>query len=113
MFRVSGGTSSSSRVDRTDTVGEVGEAWTAGPGHFHGYYRKPAANRDSFRGRWFRTGDLVRREADGGLYLVGRIKDMIKRSGENISAAEVEACLCQLPGVVLAAVVAAPLPLHH
>ena len=88
--------------------GEAGEAWTAGPGHFHGYYRKPGANRDSFRGRWFRTGDLVRREADGGLYLVGRIKDMIKRSGENVSAAEVEACLCELPGVVLAAVVAAP-----
>ncbi|MFP6741104.1 MAG: class I adenylate-forming enzyme family protein [Alphaproteobacteria bacterium] len=85
--------------------GEVGELWTAGPGHFHGYYRKTAANRDGFVGRWFRTGNLMRREPSGGYFLVGRIKDMIKRSGENISAAEVEDCLCMLPGIVLAAVV--------
>ncbi len=90
--------------------GEVGEAWTAGPGHMHGYYRKTAANRESFRGRWFRTGDLMRRDADGGYYLVGRMKDMIKRSGENISAAEVEDCLCKLDGVAMAAVVPVPDP---
>ena len=88
--------------------GEVGEAWTAGPGHMQGYYRKTAANRESFRGRWFRTGDLLRRGDDGGYTLVGRLKDMIKRSGENISAAEVEDCLCKLPGIVAAAVVAVP-----
>ena len=88
--------------------GEVGELWTAGPGHLHGYYRKTQANRDNFRGRWFRTGDLMRRDKDGGYYLVGRIKDMIKRSGENVSAAEVEDCLCKLPGIVMAAVVAVP-----
>ena len=88
--------------------GEVGELWTAGPGHLHGYYRKTQANRDNFRGRWFRTGDLMRRDKDGGYYLVGRIKDMIKRSGENISAAEVEDCLSTLPGIVMAAVVAVP-----
>lgn len=90
------------------TDGEVGELWTAGSGHFHGYYRKTAANRESFVGRWFRTGDLMRREPSGGYFLVGRIKDMIKRSGENISAAEVESCLCTLPGIVLAAVVPVP-----
>jgi acyl-CoA synthetase (AMP-forming)/AMP-acid ligase II len=88
--------------------GETGELWTAGPGHLHGYYRKTAANRDSFHGRWFRTGDLMRRGPDGGYYLVGRMKDMIKRSGENVSAAEVEGCLCTLHGIVLAAVVAVP-----
>lgn len=86
--------------------GGVGELWTAGPGHLHGYYRKTQANRDNFRGRWFRTGDLMRCDQDGGYYLVGRIKDMIKRSGENVSAAEVEDCLCKLPGIVMAAVVA-------
>ena len=90
------------------TQGEVGELWTAGPGHLRGYYRKTLANRDSFRGRWFRSGDLMRRDASGGYYLVGRIKDMIKRSGENVSAAEVEDCLCTLPGIVMAAVVAVP-----
>ena len=88
--------------------GEVGEAWTAGPGHFHGYYRKTAANRQSFSGKWFRTGDLMRRGADGGYYLVGRMKDMVKRSGENISAAEVEACLNAMLGVAMSAVVAVP-----
>lgn len=91
-------------------VGETGEAWTAGPGHFQGYYRRPAANRDSFRGRWFRTGDLMRLDEDGGYYLVGRTKDMIKRSGENISSAEVEDCLCSLPGIVMSAVVPVPDP---
>ncbi|MBW2634152.1 MAG: acyl--CoA ligase, partial [Deltaproteobacteria bacterium] len=98
-------------VDKQGNVladGEVGEMWTAGPGHMDGYYRKTFANRESFHGRWFRTGDLVQREASGGYYLIGRIKDMIKRSGENISAAEVEDCLCRLSGIVLAAVVAVP-----
>lgn len=92
--------------------GEVGEAWTSGPGHLHGYYRKTAANRESFKGPWFQTGDLMRRGDDGGYYLVGRKKDMIKRSGENISAAEVEACLNAIPGVAMAAVVAVPDPLR-
>jgi acyl-CoA synthetase (AMP-forming)/AMP-acid ligase II len=88
--------------------GEVGELWTAGPGTFHGYYRKPRANRESFRGRWFRTGDLFRRDAAGAYYIVGRIKDMIKRSGENISAAEVEDRLLAMPEIVMAAVVPVP-----
>lgn len=89
--------------------GEVGEVWTAGPGQLHGYYRKTDANRSSFVGRWFRTGDLARRDPDdGGYYLVGRLKDMIKRSGENISAAEVEGCLSSLSSVAYAAVVGVP-----
>jgi acyl-CoA synthetase (AMP-forming)/AMP-acid ligase II len=88
--------------------GSVGELWTAGPGHLHGYYRKPDANADAFRGKWFRTGDLMRRDAAGAYHLIGRIKDMVKRSGENISAAEVEHCLCKMPGVMMAAVVPVP-----
>ena len=88
--------------------GEVGELWTAGPGHLRGYYRKPKANAETFVGKWFRTGDLMRRDANGVYYLIGRIKDVVKRSGENIAAAEVEDCLCKLSGVVLAAVVAVP-----
>ena len=88
--------------------GEVGETWTSGPGHLQGYYRKTAANRESFNGKWFRTGDLMRHDNDGSYYLVGRMKDMVKRSGENISAAEVEACLNAMPHVAMAAVVAVP-----
>ena len=90
------------------TDGEVGEVWTAGPGHFHGYYRKPEINKQSFHGRWFRTGDLVRKDADGGFYLIGRKKEIIKRSGENISSAEVESCICKLPGVAMAAAIPVP-----
>ena len=88
--------------------GEVGELWTAGPGHLHAYYRRPDANASSFIGKWFRTGDLMWRDASGAYYLVGRIKDMVKRSGENVSAAEVENCLCKLAGIVMAAVVPVP-----
>lgn len=88
--------------------GEVGELWTAGPGQLQGYYRNPDANAEAFRGRWFRTGDLMRRDSTGVYFLIGRMKDMIKRSGENISCAEVEGCLCELAGVLRAAVVAVP-----
>jgi acyl-CoA synthetase (AMP-forming)/AMP-acid ligase II len=88
--------------------GEVGEAWTAGPGQLHGCYRKTMANRESFVGKWFRTGDLMRLAPDGGYYLVGRLKDMIKRAGENMSAAEVESCLSAIDGVAYAAVVSVP-----
>src|SRR5690606_17740422 len=71
----------------------IGELWVRGRGLFLGYYKRPEANAESFEGEWFRTGDLFRRDAEGFYYLVGRIKEMIKRAGENISANEVEAVL--------------------
>src|SRR5690606_23730630 len=64
----------------------IGELWDRGRVIFLGYYKRPAANADSFRGPWFRTGDLFRKDEHGFYYLVGRIKEMIKRSGENIAA---------------------------
>jgi len=88
--------------------GEVGELWVAGPGMFWGYYKKPAANAESFRGKWFRTGDLVYQDDSGYIYVVGRIKEMIKRSGENISAREVEAVLCEHPEILEAGAVPVP-----
>jgi len=93
--------------------GEDGELWVAGRGLFWGYYKRPQANAESFRGRWFRTGDIFRRDADGFYYLVGRIKEMIKRAGENIAANEVEAVLRSLDGIEEAAVVAVPDPLRR
>lgn len=86
--------------------GETGELWVAGPGILSGYYKKDEANRGSFSGEWFRTGDLFRRDAEGYFYIQGRIKDSIRRSGENISALEVEAVAAGAPGVLEAAVVA-------
>lgn len=86
-------------------AGEVGELCIRGPGIMLGYYRKPEANEASFRGDWFRTGDLFWRDAEGFHYIVGRLKDMIRRSGENIAAREVEAALTEMPQVLEAAVV--------
>nr|WP_255592840.1 class I adenylate-forming enzyme family protein [Bordetella sp. BOR01] len=93
--------------------GEAGELCVAGRGIFWGYYKRPQANAESFRGRWFRTGDIFRRDDDGFYYLVGRIKEMIKRAGENIAANEVEAVLRSLDGIEEAAVVPVPDPLRR
>lgn len=89
--------------------GETGELWIRGPGILQGYWNKPEANRDSFReGGWFRTGDLFRRDERGFHWIVGRVKDMIRRSGENIAAREVEAVLLGLDLVEEAAVIGVP-----
>ncbi|MDP4795441.1 MAG: acyl--CoA ligase [Rhodospirillales bacterium] len=79
--------------------GEIGELVVRGPNILLGYYNKPEATRDAFFGDWFRTGDLFRRDGRGYFYIVGRIKDMIRRNGENISAREVESVIAQAPGV--------------
>jgi long-chain acyl-CoA synthetase/crotonobetaine/carnitine-CoA ligase len=88
--------------------GEIGELWVRGRSILWGYHKRPQANAESFRGEWFRTGDLFRRDADGYLFIVGRIKDMIKRAGENIAANEVEAVLREMPEIEEAAVLAVP-----
>jgi len=94
-------------------VGEIGELWVAGRALLWGYYKRPEANAESFRGRWFRTGDLFRRDENGYYFIVGRIKDMIKRGGENIAANEVEAALRDLPEIEEAAVIPVPDPLRR
>ena len=77
-------------------------------GFFSGYLKDEAATEDAWRGGWFHTGDAVRRGPDGQLHFVDRIKNIIRRSGENIAALEVEAALAGHPAVRQAAVVAAP-----
>ena len=88
--------------------GGHGELQIRGPGLFNGYYRRPDATAEAFHGDWFRTGDIACRDAQGYYYIVGRIKDMIRRAGENVAAAEVEAVLCEIPGISEAAVVGVP-----
>ncbi|HWS35735.1 MAG TPA: AMP-binding protein [Actinoplanes sp.] len=83
---------------------DSGELLLRGPGMFDGYLGHPAPWRDG----WFPTGDLARLDDQGRVYLTGRIKDMIRRSGENIAAVEVERVLMDHPGVRLAAVVGVP-----
>lgn len=92
--------------------GEPGELQIRGRSILQGYYKRPDANADSFDGDWFRTGDLFIRDEDGYLSIVGRIKDMVRRSSENISAREVEAVLEELPEVEEVAVVPVPDPLR-
>lgn len=84
--------------------GKIGELLVRGPGIMRGYYKKPEASAKAFHGDWFRTGDLFRRDKKGFFYIVGRQKDMIRRSGENIAAHEVESVLLAVPQVAEAAV---------
>ena len=60
---------------------ELGELQVRGPGTMRGYHNRPDANAEAFVEGWFRTGDLFRRDARGYYYLVGRLKDMVRRSG--------------------------------
>jgi cyclohexanecarboxylate-CoA ligase len=91
--------------------GRRGELWVRGPELFAGY-ADPRQNSDVLaRGGWFRTGDLAVIDGDGWLQIVGRLKDVIIRGGENISASEIEAVLEAHPDVRHAAAVGYPDPL--
>jgi crotonobetaine/carnitine-CoA ligase len=68
-------------------------AGTPRRGFFSGYLKNAAATEEAWRGGWFHTGDVVRQDASGVLVFVDRMKHIIRRSGENIAAAEVEAVL--------------------
>lgn len=83
--------------------GEIGELVLRGIGMMDGYFKNPEATRSVFQNGWFHTGDLVRMDEDGMFYYIGRKKDMIRRSGENISAVEVEEVMMNHKSVKLAA----------
>jgi acyl-CoA synthetase (AMP-forming)/AMP-acid ligase II len=88
--------------------GTAGEIWSRGPDLCAGY-SDPALTAEAFDGDgWYRSGDLGVRDADGFLTITDRVKDVIIRGGENISAAEIEEVLVQHPAVAEVAVVAAP-----
>ncbi len=87
--------------------GDEGEILVRGPRQFLGY-RNEALDDDAFDGSWFRTGDQGRLDADGHLTITDRVKDIIIRGGENISAREVEDVLAEHPSVDEVAVCAAP-----
>jgi len=77
-------------------------------GFFSGYLKDPEATAALWEGGWLRTGDLVRQDPDGALHFVDRKKNLIRRSGENIAAVEVEEILNRHPAIRLSAVAAAP-----
>jgi crotonobetaine/carnitine-CoA ligase len=80
------------------------EPWTL----MAGYWRKPEATADAWRNLWFHTGDAFTRDAEGNFYFVDRMKDAIRRRGENISSAEVEAEVNAHPAVLESAAIAVP-----
>ena len=86
-------------------VGEVGEIVYRGPTVMKGYYKLPEATADAFRGGWFHSGDLVRQDDEGFIYVVDRVKDMIISGGENIYPAEVERAVERHPAVREVAVI--------
>ncbi|MFF0815681.1 fatty-acid--CoA ligase FadD5 [Rhodococcus sp. NPDC003318] len=86
-------------------VGEVGEIVYRGPTMMSGYWNKPAETADAFAGGWFHSGDLVKQDEEGFVWVVDRKKDMIISGGENIYCAEVENALFGHPKVLEAAVI--------
>ncbi|OBG90186.1 AMP-binding protein [Mycobacterium sp. E3251] len=88
-------------------VGEVGELCIRGPYVMQGYYRRSREECFDADG-WFRTGDLVRTDADGFFYYLGRISTMIKTAGANVSADEVERAIGRVTGGLTAHVVGVP-----
>jgi cyclohexanecarboxylate-CoA ligase len=88
--------------------GTAGELWVRGPEMFAGYAHPAQTAAVVARGGWFRTGDLATVDHDGWLRIVGRLKDVIIRGGENISASEVEAALEAHPDIRHAVAVGYP-----
>ncbi|OBH29616.1 long-chain fatty acid--CoA ligase [Mycobacterium sp. E342] len=86
-------------------VGEVGEIVYRAPTLMSGYWNNPQATAEAFAGGWFHSGDLVRMDSEGYVWVVDRKKDMIISGGENIYCAEVENVLASHPSIVEVAVI--------
>ncbi|HVA73690.1 MAG TPA: class I adenylate-forming enzyme family protein [Acidimicrobiales bacterium] len=89
-------------------AGEVGELLVSNPGKEREYFNDPEATKAAWRDGWLHTGDLARLDEDGYLYIVGRIKDVIIRGGNNVHAGDVEAVIAEFPGVQEVAVAGVP-----
>jgi fatty-acyl-CoA synthase len=88
--------------------GEAGEIVYRGPTVMQEYWNKPEATDEAFAGGWFHSGDLVREDEDGFMFVVDRKKDMIISGGENIYCAEVEAAIDAHPKVREVAIIGVP-----
>lgn len=86
-------------------IGEVGEIVYRAPTLMSGYWNNPEATAEAFAGGWFHSGDLVRMDEEGYVWVVDRKKDMIISGGENIYCAEVENVLASHPSIVEVAVI--------
>jgi crotonobetaine/carnitine-CoA ligase len=97
------------RGDGSDAApGETGELLLRSPATMRGYWNDPAETARALEGGWFHTGDLVRRDADGFFTFVARKKEILRRRGENVAAAEIEDALVAHPAVREAAAIGVP-----
>ena len=96
--------------DQDVPVGTVGEIIVAGPIVMQGYWKLPELTAQALRGGYMHTGDLGYRDADGFLFVVDRLKDMIVTGGENVYSAEVEDAIRKHPAVAMCAVIGVPHP---
>ncbi len=102
-------------VDQEDhdvATNEIGEILIRGHNVMKGYYKRPEATSEAMRNGWFHTGDVGRRDDDGFIFIVDRVKDMIIRGGFNVYPREIEEVLMTHPAVSLAAVVGIPHERH-
>jgi fatty-acyl-CoA synthase len=89
-------------------VGEIGEIVYRAPTLMAGYWNNPTATAEAFAGGWFHSGDLVRQDDEGYIWVVDRKKDMIISGGENIYCAELENVLAEHPAIAEVAVIGRP-----
>jgi 2,3-dihydroxybenzoate-AMP ligase len=115
-FNAYGATEGQTTITRSDDDLETlyntpGELLIRGPGVFTGYYKNPGENAKVFdKDGFFRTGDVAKIDEKGNIALTGRIKEMINRGGESISAVEIEKLISDHPDVALVAVIPMPDP---
>lgn len=93
-------------------TGEPGEIAIKGHNVMKGYYKRPEANAEVFRGGWFHTGDIAQRDEEGYYFIVDRKKDMVIRGGFNVYPREVEEVLYGHPAIAEAAVIGVPHERH-
>jgi acyl-CoA synthetase (AMP-forming)/AMP-acid ligase II len=93
-------------------TGTSGLIWLRSATLMSGYWNQPEASAQTLRDGWLDTGDIGVLDDEGFLYITDRAKDLINRGGEKISAAEIESCVCEMPGVVEAAALAVDDPVH-
>ncbi len=82
-------------------------------GFFSEYYKNPEATDEAWKGDWFRSGDIVKQDEEGSAFFIERKKNIIRRSGENIAAAEVESILMEHQAILNCAVAPVPDPIRE
>lgn len=93
-------------------VGEEGEIVIRGHNVMKGYYKRPEATEEAFKGGWFHSGDIGKVDEDGFYFIVDRVKDMIIRGGFNVYPREIEEVMMTHPDVSLVAVIGIPSDAH-